>query len=265
MDVHVLQPAMIPNKQLIEQRFSKAAATYEQQADVQHTVADTLLAMLDPCLPQDPLTVLEIGCCTGLLTEKLVRRFPGVSKFVASDLCGAFAPYIQQRIGSLQGRARFISGDIESLAIRDRYDLIISSSTFHWIHDLPQLFTKLRSNLSPGGILAFSIYGEQNLEEIRNITHVGLPYKEFPTILDEVRANFSILAADHSRETLWFPSPMAILQHLRQTGVNAIGTKVWTRRELSVFCRQYEANYAGPGGYSLTYHPMYFIAQATPQ
>ena len=252
---------MIPDKRLIEQRFSKAARTYEEQADIQHVVAEKLLEMLDRSLAQEPLSVLEIGCCTGLLTAKLVKRFPHIQHFTVSDLVSSFEPYIEEKTRSLSGRATFIAGDIEQLTFDRKYDLIISSSTFHWIHDLPQLFNKLHDLLTPQGLLAYSIYGAENLKEIRTITGIGLPYQDFDSLLNSTEQHFSVIDSDHTLETLWFTSPLATLQHLRKTGVNAIGTKAWTRKQLGLFSQEYAQRFKSDDGVSLTYHPMYFIAQ----
>ncbi|PIE69881.1 MAG: malonyl-[acyl-carrier protein] O-methyltransferase BioC, partial [Deltaproteobacteria bacterium] len=76
-------------------------------------------------------------------------------------------------------------------------------------------------------------------------------------------ACYTVLDTDQSCETLWFEHPLAVLQHLRQTGVNAIGSKSWTRRQLHQFCSEYEKLYAGAKGVQLTYHPMYFIGRPT--
>lgn len=252
---------MIPDKHLIEQRFSKAARTYEEQADIQHVVAEKLLTMLDGSLKHEPLSVLEIGCCTGLLTAKLVERFPNIAQFTVSDLVSSFEPYIEEKTRALSGKTTFIAGDIEELTFTQKYDLIISSSTFHWIHDLPQLFNKLHDLLTPEGLLAYSIYGEENLKEIRAITGIGLPYQDFNSLLRSTEQQFSIIESYHSLETLSFTSPLAALQHLRQTGVNAIGTKAWTRKQLGLFSQEYAQRFKSDDGVCLTYHPMYFIAQ----
>lgn len=261
MHSQTLQPTMIPDKRLIEQRFSKAAHTYEQQADIQHVVAEKLLAMLDDSLMQEPLSVLEIGCCTGLLTAKLVKRFPDMQHFTASDLVSSFQPYIEEKTRSLSGRSTFVAGDIEQLTFARKFDLIISSSTFHWIHDLPRLFNKLHDLLTPQGMLAYSIYGAENLKEIRTITGIGLPYQDFNSLLHTTEQQFTVIESDHNLETLWFSTPLATLQHLRQTGVNAIGTKAWTRKKLNLFSKEYAQRFKGDQGIRLTYHPMYFIAQ----
>lgn len=252
---------MIPDKKLIEQRFAKAANTYEKQASIQRSVADQLLLMLDEEIASPPGSILEVGCCTGLLTAKLVKRFPNVASFTATDLVPSFKPYIKEKILPIRDRARFIAGDIETLEIQSSYDLIISSSTFHWIHDLPGLFRKFHDHLNPGGIFAFSLYGNENLSEIRQITGIGLPYRTLDEITACTSNLFEIVAEKEKKETIWFSTPLAVLQHLRQTGVNAVGSKAWTRSKLNMFIAEYEELFSGNLGVGLTYHPMFILAR----
>ncbi|MBV5317301.1 MAG: malonyl-ACP O-methyltransferase BioC [Desulfobulbaceae bacterium] len=253
---------MIPDKKLIKLRFEQAAATYEQQAKVQHLVADRLLVLLTEAAPAvTPVHVLEIGCCTGLLTEKILDLFPDVSHLTVSDLVAAFEQCVCRKIGRRASHITFLAGDIESVDLPTKYDLIISSSTLHWVHDLSNLFRKLHAHLNPGGILAFSQYGVDNLREIRAVTGVGLQYKELEQLQAVVMEKFDILAAEENRETLWFPDPISVLQHLRSTGVNSIGQQVWTRKQVNSFISDYTHRFTGEQGVCLTYHPIFIIAR----
>jgi malonyl-CoA O-methyltransferase len=253
---------MIPDKKLIKLRFEQAAATYEQQATVQVQVADRLLALLASAAPGiAPASVLEIGCCTGLLTEKILTRFPGLSRLAVSDLVPAFEQCVEQKVAHLGSNVTFLAGDIESIALPERYDLIISSSTLHWVHDLPALCRKLRAHLTPNGVLAISLYGMDNLREIRTVTGVGLQYKDLAELVSVIDESFHILDSAQSWETLWFPDPLSVLHHLRATGVNAIGQKAWTRKEVTGFIAEYKKQFSGGQGVRLTYHPMFIIAR----
>ncbi len=252
---------MIPDKHLIEQRFAQASATYEQQAAIQLMVADKLLTMVDPQLPAAPASVLEIGCCTGLLTEKLIQQFPSIRNLTASDLVSAFQKQITEKARSLEQDITFLAGDIEAIALTASYDLIISSSTFHWVYDLPGLFAKLSRHLNPGGIFAFSLYGPHNLKEIREITGVGLDYKSLAEVSGYISAPFQLIETSQQEEVLWFTNPIGVLQHLRQTGVNAIAKETWTRKRLNRFINQYQKRFQGKEGVQLTYHPMFVVAR----
>ena len=253
---------MIPNKQLIRLRFEQAAATYEQQATVQSRVAVRLLNLLNEAeVDLHPADVLEIGCCTGLLTEKTLTCYPGIDHFTICDLVASFEERVCRRIGIHADKLTFLAGDIETVTLPDRYDLVISSSTLHWVHDLPALCTKLHRHLYPRGVLAFSLYGKDNLSEIRTITGVGLSYRDLDQLRAVVAERFDILTAEETLETLWYPSPIAVLQHLRATGVNAIGQQAWTRRQVNAFIAEYQRRFSDGDGVRLTYHPMFIIAR----
>jgi malonyl-ACP O-methyltransferase BioC len=253
---------MIPDKKLITLRFEQAAASYEQQAKVQHLVADRLLALLVHGAGRlQPARVLEIGCCTGLLTEKIVMRYPGVAHLTLSDLVAAFEDCVRRKLENRTGQLTFLAGDIESVALPANYDLIISSSTLHWVHDLPGLCRKLHAHLDRDGILAFSLYGRDNLQEIRSVTGMGLQYRDLAQLQAVVAEAFEILAVEQTRETLWFPEPVSVLQHLRATGVNSIGQQAWTRRQVSAFISEYTQRFSGEQGVRLTYHPMFIVAR----
>jgi malonyl-CoA O-methyltransferase len=253
---------MVPDKELIKLRFEQAAITYEQQATIQVLVADRLLALLDAVAPgKQPTTALEIGCCTGLLTGRLVDRMPSLTHLTASDLVPAFSPWVQQKIGDHATQFSFLAGDIETLNLPQQYDLIISSSTLHWVHDLPTLVRKFRNHLHDNGLLAVSLYGIDNLREIRTVTGMGLQYRDLERLLAVFTRDFEILASDESRETLWFPDPISVLRHLRSTGVNALGQRPWNRRELSAFNKEYADRFSGDHGVQITYHPMYLIGR----
>ncbi|WP_448874353.1 malonyl-ACP O-methyltransferase BioC [Desulfobulbus propionicus] len=254
---------MIPDKKLIRLRFEQAAATYEQQAAVQHRVAERLLALLADAAPGlQPRRALEIGCCTGLLTQRLLECFPDLDHLTVSDLVAAFEACIRGKIGPLAEKIRFVAGDIESVRLPGSYDLIISSSTLHWVHDLPALCGKLRRHLHPNGLFALSLYGKDNLREIRTVTGVGLVYRNLDQLLNVMSERFEILAAEEAREILRYADPLAVLKHLRATGVNAIGQQAWTRRQVNEFIQQYQTRFGdGQEGVRLTYHPMFVIAR----
>ena len=253
---------MIPDKQLIKLRFEQAATTYEQQATVQYRVAIRLLNLLHEAAPGLlPADVLEIGCCTGLLTEKTLTRFPGIDHFTICDLVASFEQRVCRRIGIHADKITFLAGDIETVPLPDRYDLVISSSTLHWVHDLPGLCAKLHNHLHLGALLAFSLYGKDNLREIRTVTGMGLAYRTLEQVRTVVAEKFDILAAEETQEILWYPDPVAVLQHLRATGVNSIGQQAWTRRQVSAFIMDYKEQFSGDQGVQLTYHPMFIVAR----
>ncbi len=250
---------MKADKKQVLRHFARAADTYNDQAVVQELVAQRLLALIDKTIDQPPVSALEIGCCTGLLTRRLVARLPQLQVLHVNDLVADFRRQIE-RI-TFPGQMEFLAGDIESIPLPLQYQLVISSSTFHWLHDLTSFFAKLRRHLHADGLLAFAMYGPGNLQEIRALTGMGLEYHS----LGQLRAlleqqHFEVLAATGEMEILHFSDPGAVLQHLRQTGVNALAGPGWNRLRLQEFTKLYQDRFRTKQGVRLTYHPMYVVA-----
>jgi len=240
--------------------FERAARTYEKKAVIQLQMAEHLLSLIDGIVSEPLHFVLEIGCCTGNLTRRLVAGFPDIEVLHVNDLVKRFAHQIQ-RI-DMKGELKFLPGDIEKIRLPQQYQLILSSSTFHWLHDFSLLVEKLQRHLVPGGILAFTIYGPKNLQEIRSLTGTGLPYLSLKQIVRLLERYLEVLVAKESVETFIFTDPYEVLQHFRQTGVNSLTEGGWSRSRLKKFVTGYQQLFKSQKGVSLTYHPMYFLARS---
>lgn len=253
---------MQADKALITRRFSRAAQYYEDQADIQRHVADVLLGEIDGVMQGTPDSVLEVGCCTGLLTKKLLSLFPAMQTLHVNDLSETFKTSIDQVLEGSHTDYLFIAGDMEELTlpVSMQYDLIISSSTFHWFHDLKGFFKRIHPFLKKSGLLAFTIYGPDNLTELREITGKGLDYHSMTKITTMLEENFSLLKSFELQKCYTFKTPIAVLKHLRETGVNSLTKTVWHKSDLIHFANRYSEQFHCEGGVYLTYHPMFFLA-----
>jgi len=242
------------DKHLLCQQFQRAAASYEGQALVQQQAAEQLLALLMQHSRRPPQRVLEIGCGTGLLTRRLLACFSSIEELVLNDLVPSYAAHNPAQC--------FLPGDIETLPLPGSFDLIISSSALHWLHDIGSLFDKLAAHLRrPYGVLAFSLYGPENLREIRELTGIGLHYRSQAEIEELLRRRFCLLHSSAQTATLHFTSPQEVLCHLRQTGVNALSRSPWSRAQLAQFCAAYRHRFSTDSTVTLSYHVLYFLAQ----
>ncbi|MCL7488164.1 MAG: malonyl-ACP O-methyltransferase BioC [Desulfobulbaceae bacterium] len=249
------------NKDRIRQRFFRAAATYDSQAVIQLQVAQRVLKMLAEHLAVPPQRILEIGCCTGLLTARLHRMFEEAATFYVNDLVPEFQTRVAERLDH-DPRLVFLPGDIEKLDIPRNLDLIVSSSTLHWLEDLPSFFRRLSNFLTAKGTFCFSLYGAGNLAQVREITGLGLDYYSRGQLQTLVAESFDVLGCDEEEITLQFNDPMSLLAHLRQTGVNALDASPWTRSRLLRFQQEYIDRFSRQGKVILTYHPIYCIARS---
>ncbi|WP_166245586.1 methyltransferase domain-containing protein [Paenibacillus turpanensis] len=142
------------NKQLVRKHFDKQAGNYEQYAEVQALMAEELANRLPRELP-DHAEILEIGCGTGMLTRRLLRKYPN-ARVTAVDLSQSMLDYARKAIeelgeitsdggpahaGKLLERVDFREADIEVLAHQlaaadnRNFDLIVSSAAFQWLND----------------------------------------------------------------------------------------------------------------------------------
>ena len=97
------------DKQLIAERFSKAIATYPQEANVQRQIADKMIHLLTEHISFPCSKVIEFGCGTGIYSRMLLQPF-GRKNYAKRPLPGnevLLRGYIKKRTGFLSsGRCR---------------------------------------------------------------------------------------------------------------------------------------------------------------
>ena len=240
-------------------RFKRSVESYDDNAHVQRVIVDRLYALLTNNLICSPRKVLEIGCGTGLLTRKLTQELKPECLFIndlVQEMCSRTAG-----ICAIETK-KCIVGDIEEVALKENFDLIISASTFQWFCHFPETLSKLASKLEPGALLVFSTFGEFNMHEVSSITGKGLTYYSKEKLIDLLSASFEVLRAEEQQHILYFSDPVEILLHLKKTGVNAsVNEQIWTRGRIARFSSEFEERYAMNGKYPLTYHPLYFVCR----
>ena len=251
---------MTLNKDRIRQRFCKAASTYDRQAVIQKRVADRLVTLLEQhhVLPTE--RILEIGSCTGILTERLAERYRGLTTMYVNDMVPDFESTISDRTCH-NVECTFLPGDIEAIEIPYDLDLVVSSSTFHWMEDFPTLVKKLSDHMVPESTLAFSMYSTSNLRELRQITGIGLQYYSLEELKQIVGEYYTLLACDEELAVYNFDTPLDILNHLRETGVNSLDGTTWSQSRLNSFVTEYKNQFSKQSKVRLTYHPAYIVAQ----
>ena len=247
------------NKEEVEQRFRRSRASYNDNARVQKMIVDRMVPMILLSVKRVPEKILEIGCGTGLLTSQLQRTFPNVDLYLndlVEELC-----YHAATINQVP-QTRCFPGDVEKLFLPLSFDLIASASTFQWFTTPEETFMKLSKQLEQNGVLVFSTFGKFNLREIRLTTGGGLDYRSKEELEKMMKPYFKIEGMEEELHTLEFDSPLAVLQHLKKTGVNVSGDPtIWTKGRMDAFIKDYNARFAVDGKVTLTYHPLYFVCR----
>lgn len=235
------------DKALVKKRFSRNLKTYKDNSVVQNKMADKLVEMIR----FQPKKILELGCGSGLLTEKLIKKF-NTTTYNAIDIVEDCEKYIKE----ISSNINFYHSDIETFNFQDKYDLIISNAVFQWIEDLPLFIEGLKKCLNPNGILLFSTFGTDNLLEISKLTGESLKY----IAIQELNSLLHPQEIYEDKIMLNFDTPKDVLKHLKYTGVNAISNNHWTKSDLKNFENGYHK--LCPNNITLTYNPIYILISA---
>ena len=102
------------DKQLIANSFKASTATYEENATVQKEIGQQLIKLLQRFDSRDYSRVLEIGCCTGILTELLVG-IKEIDTIFLNDIVQEFCTITGERIANRVDRVIPMPGDIRKV------------------------------------------------------------------------------------------------------------------------------------------------------
>lgn len=142
----------------------------EWNAAVYHRVSDPQLRWGLPVLARLPLggdeRVLDVGCGTGRLTERLLDRLPrgrAVGVDGSANMLRGAREYLAARHGH---HVSFVQADAAALPFHAAAHAIFSTATFHWVLDHERLFASLLTALVAGGRLVAQCGGGPNLHRV---------------------------------------------------------------------------------------------------
>ena len=134
--------------------FDRWSATYDRpglQLFTYRPIHDAVLARIDGL---EPSMVVDLGCGTGQLTQRLIRGFPDAN-IVGVDLSDGMLTEAAVRL-------RQVGGDDQPLVRADALqlpfaassiDLVVCTESFHWYPDQTAALAELARVLNPGGRL----------------------------------------------------------------------------------------------------------------
>ncbi len=248
------------DKKLVASSFEASAATYEENALVQREISGQLMSLLERYDITGYKRVFEIGCCTGVLTG-LICASGSVDALYVNDIVEEFCSITRQRVGGGAGDVELLPGDIEAVQFPRSLDLVISSSTFQWMSDLPRLFENISCSLQSKAHLAFTIFGPGTMTEIAQITGRSLLYYSEKDLLAMLEDRYSITSMHTETKCLYFPTVRAVLRHIQQTGVGGLGRAQWTKSRLRDFEQQYTKKFSADLGVPVTYVSTFVLAE----
>lgn len=163
-------PVFRVDRHALARAFGRAGEHYDAAAGLQATVRAELLQRLE-FFKLEPRLVLDVGCGTARGAEALRARFRR-ARVLGIDLAPGMLQAARHRMQSWYRlpwrRLPLICADAAALPLANgSVDIVFSNLMLQWCDDLPGVFTELHRVLRPGGLLLFSSFGSETLQELR--------------------------------------------------------------------------------------------------
>mmetsp|Transcript_5027 Transcript_5027/g.7682 ORF Transcript_5027/g.7682 Transcript_5027/m.7682 type:complete len:191 (+) Transcript_5027:29-601(+) len=179
------------------------ADKWEDQEGVKTYSENAFQSLMDVVSLSRNERVLDFGCGTGLLAEKLA---PHVRNIVAVDASPKMIEVLNRKnIGNIKPISCFLTGEVvsEHDDLQEKFDLIVASSALLFVPDFEGTLSVLKSLLSDNGVivqwdwLADSSDSEMGFTEdrVRNAyTAAGLRVRSisFPFAMDSMRVIMAV-------------------------------------------------------------------------
>lgn len=215
----------LPDKRRVRAAFDRAAAHYDEAAELQREAAQRLCALLPQGLA--PRRVLEAGAGTGYCAPLLAARYPGATLLLLD-----FAPAMLAQARRRAPAHALACADVEALPLAARsLDLYWSNLTLQWCA-LARALRETHEALAPGGWAVFSSLGPATLQELRaafagldDYDH-ALRFAPADSVADTLAAaGFADITVGHALLVRHAPHTAAVLRGLKALGAHQVAAR----------------------------------------
>ena len=212
-----------PDKGAVARNFTDAAQAYDGAAAAQDEIADGLLRRLPAGLA--PRRIVDLGCGTGRLGERLLRRWPEAT-LLGLDLAEGMIAACRRRLAG-HPQATFLVADAEDpAACVGPADLVTTSCAAQWFGDAEGTFRRWGRALAPGGVLAAALLLRGSYPELdaahRAAFGAPFPGLPLPSQADALallrRAGLAPIGIDTVAVAVAYPSARDALASFRGIG-----------------------------------------------
>ncbi len=212
------------DKRKVRTSFGRAALNYDDFAALQRRIGDALFDCLGTQSLTGASTALDLGAGTGYCSRRLVGLSDSV---IALDIASAMLTLSN---GYSNPNIFHVCGDAELIPLADRsVDLVFSNLAIQWCMDLDQLFGEIYRVLSPGGILVFSSFGPDTLNELKaawtrvdDYSHVNSFYP--PALISRAMQRTGLTGSNLERKALSisYDSVLHLMGELKAIGAHNV-------------------------------------------
>ncbi len=192
----------------------------------------------------NPLRVLDAGCGTGPDLPALQKSYPAAQilgvdtspAMIAAARGQAAKSGLSQLIGKLlpaKSGIDTLCADMADLPLaRNNVDLVWSNLALHWHPQPDRVFAEWHRVLKVGGLLMFSCFGPDTLQELRSafaevdLAPHTLPFVDMHDFGDQlVEAGFAEPVMDMEKITVTYDTAQKLLADARALGGNPLQTR----------------------------------------
>lgn len=248
--------------------FGRAAATYDDHADLQLEVGKELAELVPDALPSGP--AVDLGAGTAPLARDFRRRWPE-RRWLALDIA---EPMLRQGLVRQRLGRNFapVAADLEALPLADAsLALVYSSFALQWCARPDEVIAQLARALRLGGVLAVSVPVAGSLHELQaswaevdkgvHVNELAAPETWRQAMQT---AGLGIRAWQPETRPRYYPDVKAIARMLRNTGAHRVDRPVETgltgRRRFRQLVDAYERR-RNESGLPLTWQVLHMVAE----
>ena len=206
----------------VRRNRERAASAFSLQHNALFEETATLLVERLEDVTRQFTSILDLGAHDGFLARKLAQHDDVF--VIATDV----SERMLQRGASL---VRAVADEEYLPFAAERFDLIVSNLSLHWVNDLPGALAQIKSALRPDGLFLASFLGGQTLYELRTClleaelaVTGGVSPRLSPSIDMQTasgllqRAGFTLPVTDHEVLTFTYSDIFALMRDLRGMG-----------------------------------------------
>lgn len=222
------------DRKLVREHRDRAARTWDDFDFLHKEVADRLCDRLDDVVRKFPLA-LDIGCHGGEVAQIMQGR-DKIGTLLQCDISENMTKRAHNH------NPHSLVADEEFLPFgAEKFDLITSNLSLHWVNDLPGALVQINRCLKPDGLFVGTMFGIESLRELRQSlsdaemeVDGGLSPRisPFADVRDAgmllQRAGFTLPVVDADAITVSYENPLKLMKDLKGMGEN---NKVLERRK----------------------------------
>lgn len=241
----------------ISRAFGRAAASYDEHAQLQRVVREECIGMAAECW-QAGSRVLDLGCGTGAFSEEIRQRnldWLVTQADLAQGMCEAARKHNPLVVNAEAGALPFADGC---------FDGLFSSLMLQWAGGPLKVFREMARVVRPGGVGMVSTLTQGTLSELReafaaidDAPHVNDFADPAPLTALAVHAGFRLLACEREIFTIYYPDAVTLMRALKAIGASSVSGRrggMMTPRKLKVLEQTYKRSRKGlPASWSVLY------------